>query len=399
MPAGAATVSARLEARRIQRRLLDWLLNDAYPLWSVAGVDPTSGGFVESLDQDGRPRPDPRRARVQTRQVYCFAQAPQLGWRGQGREIAERGLHHFIDKYRRPDGLFRTLVAVGGAPLDESALLYDQAFALLAFAAAQKAGGAAAGWERSADELREALNRHLKRRGSGFESALGQRLPLLSNPHMHLLEASLAWREVSANSVWASLANDIGGLALARFIDPVTGVVREAFDDSWNPVPGIPGRLVEPGHQFEWAWLLMRWGGEGSAQATQTMQAAQTLIEIGERSGVHAGVAVDALLDDFSIYEGGARLWPQTERLKASALAAVVTGADHHWAGAVAAAGALMRYLTTLTPGLWRDRLGAQGDFLAGPAPASNFYHLVAGIDALTRALASSRAIGDDRDH
>jgi mannose-6-phosphate isomerase len=52
-----------------------------------------------------------------------------------------------------------------------------------------------------------------------------------------------------------------------------------------------------------------------------------------------------------------------------------------------------------LTPGLWRDRLGAQGDFLAGPAPASNFYHLVAGIDALTRALASSRAIGDDRDH
>jgi mannose/cellobiose epimerase-like protein (N-acyl-D-glucosamine 2-epimerase family) len=387
VPAGAATVSATLEARRVQRRLLDWLLNDAYPLWSVAGVDPIGGGFVESIGQDGRPRPDPRRARVQARQVYSFAQAPQLGWHGPGREIAERGLRQFIDKYRRPDGLFRTLVGVDGAPLDESALLYDQAFALLAFAAAHKVAGAAAGWERGADDLRGALNRHLKRRDSGFESALGLRLPLLSNPHMHLLEASLAWRELSANPVWASLANDIGSLALARFIDSVSGVVREAFDGSWSPVPGIPGRLVEPGHQFEWAWLLMRWGGEGSAQAAQTMQAARTLIEIGERSGVHAGVAVDALLDDFSIYEGGARLWPQTERLKASALAAVVTGADHHWVGAAAAGAALLRYLTTLTPGLWRDRLGAQGDFLVGPAPASNFYHLVAGIDALTRAL------------
>ena len=54
-------------------------------------------------------------------------------------------------------------------------------------------------------------------------------------------------------------------LALTRFIDPETGVLREFFDADWR-APGGEDGLVEPGHQFEWAWLLQRWGrlrGEG----------------------------------------------------------------------------------------------------------------------------------------
>ena len=45
--------------------------------------------------------------------------------------IVRRGIDYFIGRYRRPDGLFRTLVDAEGMPLDERALLYDQAFALL----------------------------------------------------------------------------------------------------------------------------------------------------------------------------------------------------------------------------------------------------------------------------
>jgi len=136
--AGTDPVAAISAARGMERYLLDWVVNDAYPLWATAGVEQSSGGFVESLDQDGTPIAEARRARVQSRQVYAFAQAAELGWQGTAGAIAIRGLRYFIDKYRRPDGLYRTLVAVDGAPLDNSVLLYDQAFALLGMAAAYK---------------------------------------------------------------------------------------------------------------------------------------------------------------------------------------------------------------------------------------------------------------------
>ena len=38
--------------------------------------------------------------------------------------------------------------------------------------------------------------------------------------------------------------------------DPQTGALIEFFAADWSPAPGEPGRLREPGHQFEWVWLL-----------------------------------------------------------------------------------------------------------------------------------------------
>jgi mannose/cellobiose epimerase-like protein (N-acyl-D-glucosamine 2-epimerase family) len=370
-------------ARACQQRLTDWLLHEAYPLWSSQGVDHGNGGFQERLDQRGTALNEPRRARVQTRQIYCFAHAPALGWRGDARGLVERGSGFFLHHYRRPDGLFRTLVATDGATLDNSAALYDQAFALLGLAAARSLGVAHAALDRESHALLEALYGQLKRVGPGFYSGLPERFPLLSNPHMHLLEAALAWCELSAQPAWQVLADELGALALARFIDPVSGALRETFDEAWSPVAGLEGRRVEPGHQFEWAWLLLRWRPNDDT----ARRAALRLIEIGEQSGVRNGVAIDALLDDFSVHDAAARLWPQTERLKASVLAASLTGQAHYWMSAVAAAQGLLRYLDTPTAGLWYDRLSADGVFHTGPAPASSFYHIVAAILALTQAL------------
>jgi mannose/cellobiose epimerase-like protein (N-acyl-D-glucosamine 2-epimerase family) len=378
-----AAVDATTSARACQQRLTDWLLHEAYPLWSSQGVDHNNGGFQERLDQHGTALNEPRRARVQPRQIYCFAQAPALGWRGDARGIVERGSGFFLHHYRRPDGLFRTLVAPDGATLDNSTALYDQSFALLGLAAARSLGVAPAALEREAQVLLEALYGQLKRVGPGFYSGLPERFPLLSNPHMHLLEAALAWCELSAAPAWRVLADELGSLALTRFIDPVSGVLRETFDEAWSPVAGLEGRRVEPGHQFEWAWLLLRWRPNDDT----ARRAALRLIEIGEQSGVRHGVAIDALLDDLSVHEAAARLWPQTERMKASVLAASLTGESCYWVSAVAAAQGLLRYLDTPTAGLWYDRLSAEGVFHTGPAPASSFYHIVAAILALTQAL------------
>jgi mannose/cellobiose epimerase-like protein (N-acyl-D-glucosamine 2-epimerase family) len=369
--------------QRDQKRLLQWFLEQACPLWSTHGADRVRGGFHERLNGT-QGLHEPRRARVQPRQVSSFAQAALLGWKGDAAELATHGLRYFRQYFRRTDGLFRTLIGPDGESLDERALLYDQAFALLGLAEAQHVLPSAS-LPDEARQLRATVSRLLRRSaGPGFETGLPLGQPLCANPHMHLFEAALAWIERSDDAEWRALADEIGSLALSRFIDPSTGVLREHFDAGWTPLPGTQGRLLEPGHHFEWAWLLLRWSG---ASRPEVRRAAFRLIDIAEQHGVRNGVAVNALLDDLSVHDASARLWPQTERLKASALAARMTGETRYWVMAHAAATGLFRYLETKVPGSWYDKLTPDGKFLDEPAPASTFYHLAAAAAQLTASV------------
>jgi mannose-6-phosphate isomerase len=105
---------------------------------------------------------------------------------------------------------------------------------------------------------------------------------------------------------------------------------------------------------------------------------------------VHNQVAINSLLDDFSIHDANARFWPQTERLKAALFAAQLTGEEQYWAMAAAAAASLFPYLKTPVPGLWLDVQLPSGELVDSPAPASTFYHLVGALAALDKAVAAS---------
>jgi mannose/cellobiose epimerase-like protein (N-acyl-D-glucosamine 2-epimerase family) len=365
----------------LRTHFVKWLADAAYPLWSDRGIDPRNGGFVETLNQNGVALAHPRRARVHPRQVYAFAQAPAFGWRGDATAIVSRGMDYFTRCYQRPDGLFRAMADADGAPLDDRALLYDQAFALLGYAAAAVALDARAEFERRALALRQVMaarlgtgdgSFHSEERCAGYES----------NPHMHLLEAYLAWAEISQDSGWAAGVSSIVDLALSRFIRQDSGALGESFDSRWRPSPEIGGRIFEPGHHFEWAWLLLRCERWHRLPLRAT---ALRLIAIGEQFGVHQGVAVNALYDDFTVKDGSARFWPQTERLKASLLAAALTGEPRYRSMAEAAAMSWSSYLSTSVPGLWRDLRLPGGEFVDSPAPASTFYHVVGAIMALDR--------------
>jgi mannose-6-phosphate isomerase len=369
-------------------RLSSWLLDAAYPIWSTRGIDMVRGGFQERLTLSGDPTDDARRARVQPRQIFAFARAPSLGWKGDASGAVTQGLSYFLTRYRRPDGLFRTLVTSDGTPVDDRALLYDQAFALLALATAAPLLGNSFNLAGEAEQLRQALYKHLKRSGPGFHSGVPHALPLLSNPHMHLLEAALAWLDVGGGGEWKTLADELGELALSHLIDPATGMLHESFDDSWRPTADAAGRLVEPGHQFEWAWLLMRWG----QHRADAREVALRLIDVAERYGVYGGVAINAIVNDASVHDQSARLWPQTERLRAAALAARLYGDARYWKMTGEAATGLSRYFATEVPGLWYDRLTPSGEFTRETVTAGNLYHIVGGIfelAALVRSAAS----------
>jgi mannose-6-phosphate isomerase len=363
-------------------KLVRWLVNDAYPRWAQHGID-ADGGFFESLGQDGVGIRDPRRARVHPRQIYAFAQAPGLGWRGDARGIVRRGMDYFIGHYRRGDGLFRTLADCGGAPLDERALLYDQAFALLGYAAAATVLEARDIFEARARELLGLIENRMGAGDGALYSDLERTDRRESNPHMHLLEACLAWAAIGSDAAWTDWVRRLVELAVSRLIRK-DGALGEFYTSAWQPVSGAAGRIIEPGHQFEWAWLLLRCEPLYPAPLRDT---ALRLVTIGEQHGVHHGVAVNQLLDDGSVADPDARFWPQTERLKAALLAASVTGEARYWTMAHAAGLSLLPYLHTPLPGLWFDVRRPSGEFLVSAAPASTFYHLVGAIMALDTAL------------
>lgn len=380
------------DARVVFGDLRTWASTEAYPLWREQGVDRGNGGFHESIAQDGQPVLSPRRARVQPRQIYAFSVAPRLGWDGDAASVVDRGLGFFIGNYTRPDGFFRTLVAHDGKPLDETVVVYDQAFALFGLSYAFAALNRPTELREMAETLRDNLTTNLSHPLGGLEEwphTKGQPrvLPLISNPHMHLLEACLAWQAAGADKDWRVLADQVVKLALSKFIDADIGGLREFFDGDWNPAPGVPGRIMEPGHQFEWAWLLLRWGKQNSRQ--DAIDAAMKMIEIGEGPGLDAtrGVSVQQLLDDMSVHDPVARLWPQTERIKAAAMAARITGDDRYWTMAAEAGRGLMKYFQTPVRGLWWDKMKPDGSFVDEPAPASSFYHIVCAILELEDAL------------
>ena len=223
-----------------------WLKMSALPLWAALGVA-ADGGFVETLDEEGAPVGDFRRARVQARQAYVFSLGSEWGWGTGYAALVERGLTRFEATNLRPDGLYRTRVTADGAALDVTASLYDQAFVLLAAATAAGAGIDPDRRKRTAKRIVSALDAVRLPQGGWRESA-GH--PCQANAHMHLLEAAMAWEAVEPDGPWAAMADDIVGLARAHFIDARGGFLREFFGADWRPAEGEAGRLVEPGHQF-----------------------------------------------------------------------------------------------------------------------------------------------------
>jgi mannose/cellobiose epimerase-like protein (N-acyl-D-glucosamine 2-epimerase family) len=379
-----SSLNAALTAK--QQSLHQWLFDHALPLWWEIGGDREKGGFYEKLNLDGKPDDIDRRTRVAARQVFSYALAQRMGYQGETNAAIDQGLKWLSGPARNPETgmLFATLKPDGSVVRGEFDF-YDHAFAMLAYASAYCVRPNDKSLEAAGVAIRDKIVADFSHPVRGFEEANPRTLPLKANPHMHMFEACLAWIEAGGDDKWREIAAEIADLCVDKFLHPETGALREFFDGDWNVMPGEAGRIVEPGHQFEWAWLFLRWAEmTGNAAYAKT---AQRLIDIAEVAGTDPkrNVTMFELWDDFTVKDAKARLWSQTERMKAytalSQSAKTPAETEAAVAKAILASEGLELYLSTEIKGLYRDRMKPDGSFEIEPAPASSLYHIICAID------------------
>lgn len=373
----------------MQSGLKSWLFDKALPIWWNTGGDTEKGGFYEKINLDGTPYDINRRTRVAARQVYSYSLAKTMGYSGESDAAIDQGLKWLSGPARNPEnGMLYAVLAPDGSVVKGDFDFYDHAFAMLAYASAFKVRPDDKSLEQAAVHIRDTIVKTYSHPVRGFEESNPRTLPLKTNPHMHMFEACLAWIEAGGDGKWRDIAAMIAELCVDKFLHPQTGSLREFFDGDWNPIAGDMGRIIEPGHQFEWAWLFLRWAKLTGKASYKT--AAQKLIDIAEVAGTDPkrDVTFNELWDDFTPKDQNARLWPQTERTKAyvkvADAAASQTEKEAAIAKAIQAAAGLKLYLSTEIEGLYRDRMKPDGSFEVEPAPASSLYHIICAIDELS---------------
>jgi mannose-1-phosphate guanylyltransferase/mannose-6-phosphate isomerase len=321
-------------------RLATWLRQSALPVWCTLG-QAESGGFEALLSITGRRIPTSLNQQVQAAQVEAFAKAGSQNWQGPWQAVLEKGVPHLRSKSDRlekdaEDGRLPALAALYGTTKNPAAK--HDAAALL-------------------DGLAE------DDRPADLETSFT------------LLEGALAWADVSDHQSWRQLADQMADLILG-------GV------DIAGP--------ASPGDLFRQAWLLARYSRLSSNAAV--LSEAQTLYAVGMMGvDLKRGVAVETVSDRRLIQRGRARLWTQTQWLKASLILSSM-GDDGPCKATLEQAGSALRALWLfLTPqGLWRDTMLENGDFIDEPSPALSLRSIMAAYIQLRETLGAQAHDGDD---
>lgn len=377
-----------MEKMSLTAEIDKWLFKAALPLWADRGVDQKFGGFIEELEFDGRDAALKfKRTRVACRQIYVFAHASLLGWK-EGAELINMGGEWLTDRAWTGENFARRLTRKGEI-LDPTPDLYDHAFALFGFAWAYRATRDHK-WLSWTERTYDVINRLFD--AGVFQEGYAHQIPpdgwRLQNPHMHLLEACLAAYEATDDERYRNTARQILELFRTRFFQASTGTLVESYDELWKPAPGAEGKIREPGHQYEWAWLLRQCE---KAFGLKLGAEAAALCDSMERIGVNPQdrAVRDSVSVTGDVIKGGSRTWPNTERMKAAiALAEMKAGGavlpptlDSERMLAQSAELILHRYLKgtaeiSIPEGGWIDAFDEFGRPTAKTMPASTFYHL-----------------------
>jgi mannose-6-phosphate isomerase len=370
-----------------------WLTDHALPFWSSAGFDRSAALFEERLDFTGEPvREAPHRLMVQCRQIYVFSHATLLGW-FDGRALVEQSLMSLLRTYgSRIEGVpYVFSVSRAGEVIDARQDTYAYAFLLFAFAWAHRLLG-----DRMDPQFPSDLIIHLKAQlahdsGAGFIDGLPRRdRNLRQNPQMHLFEALIEVDDAFGSAEARSLCRHIHHLFRDRLFLASERALPELHDDLWRP-EGELDSPFEPGHHFEWIWLLSRHAARSGERVDDLVAA---LADRAYSEGIdHLGATIEtvAIRGDRRVLSR--RCWGTCEALKAA-----TSDFENQRAPTVAVERAT-RFLRALRalflaapfPAGWLDRIDPQGKPLLNYVPASTLYHIFLAVAEADRVFGRAR--------
>lgn len=359
--------------------LVSWMKSEALPFWVQRGVDDTYGGFIESLNPDGSiSNVEFKRVRVQGRQLFCFSMAALLKWHDQAPKAAEQGYEFIKATCQISTGEWVSRIARDGKILDAQMNLYDTAFIILGLVTYYQLS--------QKQEVLQLVWKTLKRvQGSLISSSrLGYRQSqdevsiLRQNPHMHWFESMVFGFEVTQDERFLTEAKRMYQLAEQKLIDIPHGVLRELFNDQWNPIHENGKILVEPGHHYEWAWLILRAKNHMAVNENIAYQ----LLDFADQVGVNheTKLVYDQVSHQGEITQFTHRLWVQTEALKAWLVRKKITDQSRHIHVQQIEQNLFKYYLNCTPRGIWEDRITQNGIPSKELVPSSSMYHLMMGV-------------------
>ncbi|MEM6902377.1 MAG: AGE family epimerase/isomerase [Pseudomonadota bacterium] len=371
-----------------------WMLETCLPVWADPGIHPEFGGFVECLNHKLQPAlTSETRLRVQARQIYAFSHAYGLTGDTRWRDIASNGLEFLIEHgWDRDVGGWIHRLEPNGRTVDRRRDTYDHAFVLFALAHYARWIDIQAVTPWINETLTFLTTEMADPRHGGFmeerREASGiladpSPLPRRQNPHMHLFEALLALFDATGDGHYLAQADQIFDLFERHFRDPLNGSLAEYFDDQWTPLAGHQGSLREPGHHFEWVWLLHQYAKHRPSKRDTAHRHARDLFVFATQYGLThlpdgSLIARDEVDSKGIALSNTARLWPQTEAIKADLAMAVTGESDGNVAQQIMET--LFRYYLDYQGGHWCDQITDEGIGISENVPTSSLYHLMMAI-------------------
>lgn len=381
--------------------LEQWMTKKALPLWSSKGINPLNSSVYERLNESGEPDvAADLRSRVQARQIFVFASAQSMGWMENALPYVA-GIDLFLNQYAKQSSFeagFAHLLNHNGTIIDAKKDAYDFAFFILACAYRYKVFHDLNALDQ-ANKLVNYIETNFKDDSGGWLEGNYDSKYRRQNPHMHLFEAFLTCYEFTHDGKWLAKAGQIYTLFESTFFNHKTNVIHEYFNHDWSNTNDRQGQTIEPGHMFEWIWLLRWYQKLSDVPVDRYCDALYAkAIKIGRLE--NTGLVLDEVTSDGLAVTASKRLWPITELIKAS-LAQAKAHPEHaleyeHYASDGIktlfkfyldsdVTGSKLNCCVNKTEdfsvldnynGRYIDQLGPDNSVIAGHAPASTLYHI-----------------------
>ena len=304
---------------------LKWFLKNSMPIWTSKGIDYKNGGFFEDLDRNLNFTEKPRRTRVICRQIYVLIVSKKLGWEEEIDEIILSNLNYLLKNLRLTNkGFFTYSYNNQNDKKDGKIFLYEQAFVIFALAKIFEYDNKNSDYYINiAIDLLELVKERWFNYNSN--SKYHKTDQFQTDPYMHFLEGLLLWEEVINDQKYnkelkkfKDSSDLIAKIIISNCLDKQYGYISEEYEPGWSEFRDVSKIRIEPGHQYEWSWLLSKWSNFRN-QKEKINKHSLRLLDFAESNGVDKEnkLVVNSLNGKFQVINSDSKIWPQCERLKA----------------------------------------------------------------------------------